>query len=915
MKNLMKRLGGVFLAIIMVVSLMPVQVKASETIRIEDLLEMDLSQSPVSVQAGDVITSSDDDAYGFYFVLKVGEEYYYLMSNSLTHTVPTTYEIPEERVDITSATGWNIVWVEKEGEEIVVVMESQKAEIKVKGVEQLENLVEKYFDKDMTLTEGYGFCSEFLMREELLPDIAYELYEERLDSLYAKAAQIFGTYYKEGLEEILAIDKGAITRDELSKYIDCWYFMRSKYYYLIFEDVDRAIWDAIEDANKKLLEVAANFVVADVESIETSVDENGAFVIEDPEYAFVLAEWIDRINKQIYVLDAVKEVSSEIYYKYDEIAYELMLGDFGYFKQENPNDVMLYIYRFEGAGEFFDSFDIIGKFGENYVQTTYGWKGFETYLLVDNLQIPVSASKGGMDIYTTGINVAIQLKTVNEGKAVQISYIIKNTSDKAVVYGLASGTDIQIGNDDYAPISVFEDGAGLKMVSSKSYDANEAGEYPQFNFFGKDRKGVVNVDGFWYGNYGSREINYFSNTNGKPYEGDSGITWHWNNRTLAAGATETLSVLIGISAEGEEGLVGGGSMPGGEAASPKTDAEKVAEIENVVKDTLESITEVNNDSDVKAKVEAAVAAALAANKELAGTTVTYEITKTAATTTAAGSIQGKVVITSGEESKEVTVSYTIEKLSTSAHQHDYIWVIVKDATDADKGEMKGTCSCGESQTKEIPATEGDDASGNITVESDKDNDFQAQLSDAEDVKGKIELTQKEQDAIIAGQDLEIILKLEDTTVVVDTEEKEEIAQKLEDKELEGKKLGTFLDINLIKKVGNIETNITNTNGMIKLVFEVPASLRNTDATINRTYTIVRNHEGKVEFLRAEFDKETNQLTFETDKFSTYAVIYEDSAVTVDLPNTGDTTNVIPFIMLLLAGLGLVVVGSKKRMYI
>ena len=229
--------------------------------------------------------------------------------------------------------------------------------------------------------------------------------------------------------------------------------------------------------------------------------------------------------------------------------------------------------------------------------------------------------------------------------------------------------------------------------------------------------------------------------------------------------------------------------------------------------------------------------------------------------------------------------------------------------------MKGTCSCGESQTKEIPATEGDDASGNITVESDKDNDFQAQLSDAEDVKGKIELTQKEQDAIIAGQDLEIILKLEDTTVVVDTEEKEEIAQKLEDKELEGKKLGTFLDINLIKKVGNIETNITNTNGMIKLVFEVPASLRNTDATINRTYTIVRNHEGKVEFLRAEFDKETNQLTFETDKFSTYAVIYEDSAVTVDLPNTGDTTNVIPFIMLLLAGLGLVVVGSKKRMYI
>ena len=347
-----------------------------------------------------------------------------------------------------------------------------------------------------------------------------------------------------------------------------------------------------------------------------------------------------------------------------------------------------------------------------------------------------------------------------------------------------------------------------------------------------------------------------------------------------------------------------------EARMDKIDAQIVDVIENVVRDTLASITKATNDSDVKTKVEESVAAAIAADPTLKGVTVTYDITKVNATTDAEGSIKGKVVITSGDVAKEVAVSFVIGKLPV--HQHDFIWVITKDATDATKGEMKGTCSCGEAQTKEIPATAGDDASGKVTVESDEDNDFKAQLTDDEDVKGKIELTQDEQDAIIAGEDLEIILKLEDTTVEVDTAEKEDIAEKLAEKDFEGKKLGTFLDINLIKKIGNTETKIEETNGLIKLTFEVPAGLINKDATINRTYTIVRNHEGKIEFLKAEFDKETNQLTFETDKFSTYAVIYEDTAVVPEAPKTGDATNFMPILALLFAGLGMVVVGKKKR---
>lgn len=44
---------------------------------------------------------------------------------------------------------------------------------------------------------------------------------------------------------------------------------------------------------------------------------------------------------------------------------------------------------------------------------------------------------------------------------------------------------------------------------------------------------------------------------------------------------------------------------------------------------------------------------------------------------------------------------------------------------------------------------------------------------------------------------------------------------------------------------------------------------------NRAYYIVRVHDGKTEILSTKFDKTNNTLTFKTDKFSTYAIVYID----------------------------------------
>ena len=71
---------------------------------------------------------------------------------------------------------------------------------------------------------------------------------------------------------------------------------------------------------------------------------------------------------------------------------------------------------------------------------------------------------------------------------------------------------------------------------------------------------------------------------------------------------------------------------------------------------------------------------------------------------------------------------------------------------------------------------------------------------------------------------------------------------------------------------------------------------NKDKTITRTYFIARSHNGKVDILETNYDEKTNKLTFETDKFSDYAIIYKDKkelkttvTTSINKSNTKQTT--------------------------
>jgi LPXTG-motif cell wall-anchored protein len=100
---------------------------------------------------------------------------------------------------------------------------------------------------------------------------------------------------------------------------------------------------------------------------------------------------------------------------------------------------------------------------------------------------------------------------------------------------------------------------------------------------------------------------------------------------------------------------------------------------------------------------------------------------------------------------------------------------------------------------------------------------------------------------------------------------------------------------------------------------------------------VRVHEGKVTIIDAIFDKTTGEISFETDKFSTYAIVYTDTPVD-DYENNGDINadndvvkpdsnqkDEVPktggsnvamysFTLMFISGLGIVLISRKRKTY-
>lgn len=155
-------------------------------------------------------------------------------------------------------------------------------------------------------------------------------------------------------------------------------------------------------------------------------------------------------------------------------------------------------------------------------------------------------------------------------------------------------------------------------------------------------------------------------------------------------------------------------------------------------------------------------------------------------------------------------------------------------------------------------------------------------------------TKEEQEAIKKGVDGRVYLEIKAESVEVPETDREKIEAVLDTYKVAG-----YIDISCYKQLirdGVAETpvKVTVTNGdTLSVTIKIPQEFLNKDPNILREYRIVRYHEGEAyaEILPTDYNRADGTLTFETDKFSTYAIVYADTqvpqTVTTKTPQTGD----------------------------
>ena len=179
-----------------------------------------------------------------------------------------------------------------------------------------------------------------------------------------------------------------------------------------------------------------------------------------------------------------------------------------------------------------------------------------------------------------------------------------------------------------------------------------------------------------------------------------------------------------------------------------------------------------------------------------------------------------------------------------------------------------------------------------------------------------EITANELSEVANGKELEFVLDI-----------KESSSNKLIESSTKGYIVGKYLNITLNKIVNGTSESIHELTKKLKISIELPTELINKDKTITRTYFIARSHNGKVDILETNYDEKTNKLTFETDKFSDYAIIYKDkkelkTTVTTSInksntkqttkAKTGDNANIIGLMILLVSSMFVMVFVRKKE---
>lgn len=148
-------------------------------------------------------------------------------------------------------------------------------------------------------------------------------------------------------------------------------------------------------------------------------------------------------------------------------------------------------------------------------------------------------------------------------------------------------------------------------------------------------------------------------------------------------------------------------------------------------------------------------------------------------------------------------------------------------------------------------------------------------------------------------------------------------------------LAEEIDLALFYEVDGKTVRIHEANEPLAVSLTLPDSITDDASKKTRSYEVIRVHDGKASVIPSSFDADAKTLTFETDRFSAYAVAYKDATGedpkdtaesdgkapaqddTGDAPNsllamTGDASMPMAVVLIALAALSILLVARRLR---
>ncbi|WP_455719571.1 InlB B-repeat-containing protein [Agathobacter sp.] len=295
------------------------------------------------------------------------------------------------------------------------------------------------------------------------------------------------------------------------------------------------------------------------------------------------------------------------------------------------------------------------------------------------------------------------------------------------------------------------------------------------------------------------------------------------------------------------------------AKLPKSDMEKVAEAKTVVEAAISEIGATNDltkDEIQKAVDDALIKAGITEAKVLVG-----DLTKNEATISAAGKASATISITCGTAKDSVTFEKTIAQLPNP------------EPSETDKPSQP------DKPSEPDKPSQPDQPEGKVDYKTSvSTGDTKSDVS-VDESKLKDTVLSAEQKQLIAdGGNADINLIMSDISKNVSDEQKELINSVLKSDD----KIGMYVDISVLLTITDAEGNVITDKVLISetatkftVKMKLTDELLQKDSSKIRTYQVVRLHDGKSEILDSKWDASTGTLSFETDKFSTYAITYSD----------------------------------------